>query len=82
VNTPLPRSTWLRFRRTLTAGLFLVATVAGVNVGLQGAAVSPVALTVVAAPAPASDVPVADAPVPDVPAFDAAGAHHGHGGHR
>jgi len=38
----LSASKWHRFRRTLTAGLFAVATLAGVDVGLQGAPVSPV----------------------------------------
>ena len=41
--TPLTSSTWRKVRRTLTAGLFVSATVAGVVVGLNGAAVSPVA---------------------------------------
>ncbi|WP_433782617.1 hypothetical protein ACQPX6_22435 [Actinomycetospora sp. CA-101289] len=37
------RSTWQRFRRGTTAAAFLLATAVGVGVGLQGAAVSPVA---------------------------------------
>jgi hypothetical protein len=40
---PLPASRWQRVRRTVTAGVFLAATVIGVGVGLQGAQVSPVA---------------------------------------
>jgi hypothetical protein len=44
---PLTSSAWRQVRRTLTAGLFVAATVAGVAVGLNGASVSPVA------PAPA-----------------------------
>ena len=65
----LSHSTWLRVRRSLTAGLFVVATVAGVSVGLGGAAVSPVA------PAPASTALAA--PVPDdLPVTPHA---HGHG---
>lgn len=38
----LPRSTWQRIRRILTVGVFVTATVAGVGVGLNGAAASPV----------------------------------------
>jgi hypothetical protein len=45
----LSRSTWRRVRRTLTAGVFLATTVAGVSIGLNGAAVSPVAPTITAA---------------------------------
>ena len=51
--TPLTASTWRQVRRTLTAGLFAAATVAGVAVGLNGASVSPVA------PAPAVTVAAA-----------------------
>ena len=57
-SRPRPPSLWQRVRRTVTAGVFLAATVAGVGVGLQGAQVSPVAPTTpavvadVAAPAP------------------------------
>jgi hypothetical protein len=66
----LSASTWRRLRGTLTAGLFLVATLGGVGVGLQGAAVSPVAPAAAAAAvvAPAGDV------VHDLP--------HAHGSHR
>lgn len=65
----LSASTWRRLRGTLTAGLFLVATLGGVGVGLQGAAVSPVApAAAAAAVAPAGDV------VHDLP--------HAHGSHR
>jgi hypothetical protein len=42
-TSALSPSTWRRFRTTVTAGLLVAATVAGVAVGLQGAAVSPVA---------------------------------------
>ena len=69
--TPLSRSAWLRLRRTLTAGLFLASTVAGVNVGLQGAAVSPVAPAVATA-----------APLPAPALSDGPAAHHLHGEHR
>jgi hypothetical protein len=42
-TAPLTTSTWRQVRWTLTAGLFVAATVAGVAVGLNGASVSPVA---------------------------------------
>jgi hypothetical protein len=69
-GTPLSRSTWLRVRRSLTAGLFVVATAAGVSVGLGGAALSPVAP---AAPVVAQAAPMPDA-LPSTP--------HAHGHHR
>src|SRR3954453_15370025 len=57
VGASLSASTWRRLRGTLTAGLFIVATFGGVGVGLQGAAVSPVAPAAAAAVvAPAGDV--------------------------
>jgi hypothetical protein len=57
---PLSPATWRRVRLALTAGLFAVATVAGVGVGLQGAAVSPVApATATTAGAAAPTAPVA-----------------------
>ena len=69
----LSAAAWRRVRRGLTGGLFLVATAAGVVVGLQGAAVSPVAppTTVVAAeavaPGPVAVVqPAPDALTPDI----------------
>ena len=82
-RAPLSTSTWRRLRATLTAGLFVVATLGGVGVGLQGAAVSPVAPAVAptaAAPAAAAVAPV---PAPVAPAGDGGpGAGHGHGRHR
>lgn len=55
MTTPvLPRSPWLRFRLAITAGLLGVATVTGVSVGLQGAAVSPVEGASAASAEPAS----------------------------
>jgi hypothetical protein len=66
----LSRSTWLRVRWSLTAGLFVVATVSGVSVGLGGAAVSPVA--------PAASVVAQAAPVPEALPV----APHVHGHHR
>lgn len=73
-RAPLSTSTWRRLRATLTAGLFVVATLGGVGVGLQGAAVSPVAPDAAA---------VAPVPAPVAPAGDGGpGAGHGHGRHR
>jgi hypothetical protein len=57
-------------RRSLTVGLFAVASVAGIGVGLGGAAVSPVA--------PASPVVVQAAPVADALPV----TPHVHGHHR
>ena len=53
----LSRSTWRRVRGVLTAGVFAATTVAGVAIGLNGAAVSPVAPTITAAPAGATPGP-------------------------
>lgn len=55
----LSPTTRRRLRLSLTAGLFAVATVAGVSVDLQGAAVSPVAPAATAAlGAPSPTAPV------------------------
>jgi hypothetical protein len=84
-GVPLSRRTWRRLRRTTTIGLFVVATVAGVTVGLQGAAVSPIppassASTVVA---PADRAPMADPAPPGAggPGRAPTGGR-GHGGRR
>jgi hypothetical protein len=66
----LSRSTWQRIRRTLTASVFVLTTIAGIGIGLQGASVSPVSPTT-----PAAQV---TAPV----AGSAPTIHHGHGLHR
>lgn len=59
----LSRSTWRRVLRSLTAGLFVVATVSGVGVGLSGAMTSPVAPPTAAAVVAASqDLPAAVTP--------------------
>jgi hypothetical protein len=61
-HPPTPsRATWRRVRRVLTAGVFVATTVAGVSIGLNGAAVAPVAPTVTAAPATGS-TPAGGAP--------------------
>ena len=72
--TSLSSSTWRRLRRALTAGLFVATTVAGVTVGLDGAAVSPVA------PVPAAAVSAAD-PAGVTPPVDAGSptTDHQHG---
>jgi hypothetical protein len=84
-GVPLSRRAWRRLRRTTTIGLFVVATVVGVTVGVQGAAVSPVApapsaSTVVAA---ADRAPMTDpAPPGTRQAGRAPVGRHGHGGRR
>lgn len=76
-SPPLSRSTWQRVRLTLTAGLFAAATVTGVVVGLQGAAVSPVAA---AAPAPGASASAPAVPAPVVNGVPP--VHHDRGPHR
>jgi hypothetical protein len=66
----LSRSTWQRIRRTLTASVFVLTTIAGIVIGLQGASVSPVS--------PATPAAQVTAPV----AGSAPTIHHGPGLHR
>lgn len=74
--TPMSPSVWQRVRRSITVGLFGVATVVGVGIGLQGASVSPVAPAVAAGPiAPAS-------PASPAPARVGVPVGHGRRGHR
>lgn len=64
----MSRTAWRRLRTGLTAGVFAVATAAGITVGLSGAAVSPVApaTTITAADGTAADAAPA-APAVSVP---------------
>ena len=77
----LSRSTWRGLQLSLTAGLFVVATISGVSVGLGGAVVSPVAPAAAAVVAAPNDPAPAD-PAAQAVAMPADSGAHSHGHHR
>jgi hypothetical protein len=88
-NWRFSRAGWARLRRTLTIGVFVVATVTGIGVGVRATDVSPVAPTLAGPPPPDQAVPAPQTPVipagpgtPDRGNGRRGGNTAGQGGHR
>ena len=79
----LSRASWARFRQAVTIGVFVIATVAGIGVGVAAPEVSPVAPALAAAQiaAPAI-IPAASPAAADGAPGRRGGNPGGAGGHR
>jgi hypothetical protein len=79
----LSGATWARIRRAVTIGLFVLATAAGIVIGVTAPEISPVAPAIASGPVPAPAEAIAPTPVSPDGRFGPPDGHPGGArGHR